>query len=155
MELAPWYSFISKETSYRNSLWNALFARKEAHLYTHTQTCVHRHELSLKDTQETSDRSWIRERPWGREYHESEGRGLLFLLFSLTTWIVWHGPVQPTSNLKIRLWEFPPWKRIRLGTMKLWVQSLASLSQLRIQCHRELWCRSQTHPGSCVAVALV
>ena len=31
-------------------------------------------------------------------------------------------------------------KRIRLGTMRLWVQSLASLSGLGIQCCSELWC---------------
>ena len=32
---------------------------------------------------------------------------------------------------------------------------LASLSGLRIQCCRELWCRSQTRLRSCVAVAVV
>ena len=31
------------------------------------------------------------------------------------------------------------------------VQSLASLSGLRIWCGRELWCRSQTQLGSCAA----
>ena len=30
------------------------------------------------------------------------------------------------------------WKQIRLGTMRLWVQSLASLSGLRIHCYHEL-----------------
>ena len=35
------------------------------------------------------------------------------------------------------------WKRMQLGTMRLQVQSLASLTELRIwHCH-ELWCRSQ------------
>ena len=35
------------------------------------------------------------------------------------------------------------WKRIQLGTMRLWIQSLASLSGLRIgHCH-ELWCKSK------------
>ena len=35
------------------------------------------------------------------------------------------------------------WKQIQLGTMRLHVQSLALLSELRIwHCH-ELWCRSQ------------
>ena len=34
-------------------------------------------------------------------------------------------------------------KQIPLGTMRLWVQSLASLSGLRIRHCRELWCRSQ------------
>ena len=35
------------------------------------------------------------------------------------------------------------WKRIQLGTMKLRVLSLASLSGLSIQHCCELWCRSQ------------
>ena len=47
------------------------------------------------------------------------------------------------------------WKRIRLETMRLWVQSLASLIGLRIRhCHK-LWCRSQTWLRSCVSVAVV
>ena len=33
------------------------------------------------------------------------------------------------------------WKHIQLGTMRFWVQSLASLSGLRIQCCHELWRR--------------
>ena len=36
------------------------------------------------------------------------------------------------------------WKLIQLGTMRLWVGSLASLNGLRIQCCRELWLRLQT-----------
>ena len=43
-------------------------------------------------------------------------------------------------------------KRIRLGTMRLQVWSLALLSGLRIQRCRELWCRLQTWLGSHVAV---
>ena len=46
-------------------------------------------------------------------------------------------------------------KRIRLGTMKSRVWSLASLSGLRTQCYRELWCRLQTWLRSGVAMALV
>jgi len=46
------------------------------------------------------------------------------------------------------------WKRIQLGTMRLQVWSLASLSGLRIWCCRELWCRSQTWIGSGIAVAV-
>ena len=42
-------------------------------------------------------------------------------------------------------------KQIQLGTMRLWVQSLASLSGLRIWCYRELWCRSWTRLRSGVA----
>ena len=46
------------------------------------------------------------------------------------------------------------WKRIRLGTIRLRVSSLASFNGLRIwHCH-ELWFRSQTWLGSCVAVAV-
>ena len=45
-------------------------------------------------------------------------------------------------------------KLIPLGTMRLWVQSLVSLSGLRIQHCRELWYRLQTWLGPCVAVAL-
>ena len=46
------------------------------------------------------------------------------------------------------------WKRIQLGTMMLWVQSLASLSGLRIwHCH-ELWWRPQTWLGPGIAVAM-
>ena len=45
------------------------------------------------------------------------------------------------------------WKQIQLGTMRLQIQSLALLGGLRIwHCH-ELWCRSQTQPGSQVATA--
>ena len=46
-------------------------------------------------------------------------------------------------------------KQIRLGTMRLRVQSLASLSVLRIWHCRELCCRSQTQLGSGIAVAVV
>ena len=45
-------------------------------------------------------------------------------------------------------------KRIPLGTMRLRVQSLASLSGLKIRHCRELQCRLQTQLRSGVAVAL-
>ena len=46
-------------------------------------------------------------------------------------------------------------KQIQLGIMKLWVQSLALLSGLRIwRCH-ELQCRLQMHLGPDAAVAVV
>ena len=45
------------------------------------------------------------------------------------------------------------WNRIRLGTKRLWVPSLALLSRLRIQHCCELWCRSKTWFESDVAVA--
>ena len=47
------------------------------------------------------------------------------------------------------------WKRIQLGTTRLWVQSLASLSGLRIWHCCELQCGLQTWPGSGVAAAVV
>ena len=46
-------------------------------------------------------------------------------------------------------------KWIQLGTMRLRVWSLTSLSGLRIRCCLELWCRSQMQVGSGVAVAVV
>ena len=46
-------------------------------------------------------------------------------------------------------------KQIELETMRLHVQSLASLSGLRIRYCHELWCMSQTRLGSSIAVALV
>ena len=46
-------------------------------------------------------------------------------------------------------------KQIRLGTMRWQVQSLASLSELRIWRYCELWCTLQTWLESCIAVAMV
>ena len=41
------------------------------------------------------------------------------------------------------------------GTMRLWVQSLTSISELRIQRCCELWCGSLMRLGSGIAVAVV
>ena len=46
-------------------------------------------------------------------------------------------------------------KRIQLGTVRLWVRSLALLSELRIQHCRELWCSPQTWLGFGIVVAEV
>ena len=46
------------------------------------------------------------------------------------------------------------WKRIRQGTISLLVQSLASLSGLRVRRCCELWHRSQMWLGSGAAVDL-
>ena len=54
--------------------------------------------------------------------------------------------------------EFPLWlSRLitQLVSMGVQIQSLASLSELRIQCCHELWCGSQMRLRSCVAVAAV
>ena len=53
--------------------------------------------------------------------------------------------------------EFPLWRsghESNLGTMRFRVQSLASLSGLRIRCCHELWYWLQTWLRSCVAVAV-
>ena len=46
-------------------------------------------------------------------------------------------------------------ERIQLGSMRMWVPSLASLSGSVIQHCCELWCRSQTWLGPCVSVTVV
>ena len=46
------------------------------------------------------------------------------------------------------------WKHIQLVSMRMWVQSLALLSGLRIWGCCELWCRLQMRLGSHVAVAV-
>ena len=68
-------------------------------------------------------------------------------------------PQRPTQSLQIKVSYLgvsvvAQWKRMRLGTMRLQVQSLASLSGLRIRPYHELWCRLQTWLGSDVAVAV-
>ena len=64
---------------------------------------------------------------------------------------------EPGRWWHISVWGVPimaQWKRIRQGTMKLWVWSLASLSGLRTPKCCELWCRSQMRLGSSVAVTV-
>ena len=46
------------------------------------------------------------------------------------------------------------WQQNQLVSMKTPFQSLASLSGLRIQRYRELWCRLQTRLGFGIAVAV-
>ena len=47
------------------------------------------------------------------------------------------------------------WKQIQLGTVRLWVRSLASLSGLRIWFCCELWCRLQMWLKPVIVVAVV
>ena len=52
-------------------------------------------------------------------------------------------------------WEFSLWLsrlQTQLVSMRLWVQSLALLSGLRIPCCPELWFRLQLRSGVAVAV---
>ena len=49
------------------------------------------------------------------------------------------------KKIKMKKWSSPSWgKRIWLGSMRVWIWSLALLSGLRIWHCPELWCRSQT-----------
>ena len=48
-----------------------------------------------------------------------------------------------------------PQLQTQLGSMRMQVRSLTSISRLRIRHCCELWCRSQTWLGSSVAVAVV
>ena len=53
--------------------------------------------------------------------------------------------------------EFPLWlcgQQAQLASIRMWVQSLASLSVLTIWRGRELWCRLQTRLRSCIAMAV-
>ena len=59
-----------------------------------------------------------------------------------------------SQRLEFRAPVVAQWKLIRLGTIRLQVWSLASLSGLKI-LHRELWCKSQTRLRSGIAVALI
>ena len=59
---------------------------------------------------------------------------------------------------KVERHEFQFWVRnneTQLVSMGMWVRFLASLGGLGIWCCHELWCRSQMHLGSRVAVAVV
>ena len=54
--------------------------------------------------------------------------------------------------------EFSSWLSSKLTVLvstRKWVQSLASITGLRMQHCRELWCRSQTSLRYCVVVAVV
>ena len=62
------------------------------------------------------------------------------------------------GTLKVSIWGVPivaQWKWIQLVSMRTRVQSLALFSRSGIRCCYGLWCRSQTHLRSCVAVAVV
>ena len=45
-------------------------------------------------------------------------------------------------------------KQMQLVSMRMWVRSLASLSGSGVLRCGELWCRSQTQLGSCIAEAV-
>ena len=64
-----------------------------------------------------------------------------------------HSHDQDTNEGEFLLWLSR--LQTRLVSTRIWVQSLALLSGLRIQHFHELWYRSQTRLRSCVAVAVV
>ena len=60
----------------------------------------------------------------------------------------------PIKNAWVGVPTVAQWKRTQLGSMRMWIPSLASLSGSRIwHCH-ELWCRLKTQLRSDVAVAV-
>ena len=66
-------------------------------------------------------------------------------------------PAHEFLKRNIQIWSLGvpivvQWKQIRLGSTRIWVQSLALISGLGIWCCHELWCRSQTWLGSGAAV---
>ena len=66
------------------------------------------------------------------------------------------GPVKLTHRInRCGILVVAQWQRTQLGSVKVQVRSLTSLSRLRIWCFRELWCRSQTWLASGIAVAVV
>ena len=73
-------------------------------------------------------------RAWSKKYHLARGSGN-----ESSIWSSRHGAAEmnPTRNHEVR------------------GRSLASLSGLRIQRCRELWCRSQMQLGSSIVVAVV
>ena len=84
----------------------------------------------------------LKERNWG----ESS--------FSLDfAWLKWSHSYWDKSWITSGVPSMTQRKWIQIGTMRLGVQSLASLSGLRIRCCCELWYWSQTRLGSQVAVA--
>ena len=86
---------------------------------------------------------------------------------ALEIWAMGSETISVCSRAPITLWvlrikytyfgssRLEQWKCIWLGTMRLQVQSLASLSGLRIQHCHELWCTLQMWLTSHVAVAVV
>ena len=64
-------------------------------------------------------------------------------LYHLKSCVTWEFPLRLS-----RVWTL-------LGSVRMWVWSLASFSGLRIHCCSELWCRSWMWLGSHVAMAVV
>ena len=64
-------------------------------------------------------------------------------------------PLSFKKTLELEVSDVAQGKGIQLGTMRLPVRSLASISGLRIRRCPELWYRSQTWLESCVDVAVV
>ena len=97
--------------------------------------------------------------PVSLQHLRGEPRGLCHWISS--AWGTFQQPCQPHSSHRTaisKLFEGVPvtaqWKRIWLVSLRTRVWSLASLSGLRIQHCRELWCRSKMWLRSHVAVAV-
>ena len=96
----------------------------------------------------------------GRAVDHGVGRGVgrkhteIFVLSALFSWES-RTALKKRKVIKSGVPVVAQWKGIRIVSMRMWVQALASLSGLRIQCCHRLWCRSQMGLGSGVAVAVV
>ena len=64
-----------------------------------------------------------------------------------------------STDLYTEIWQgvlvVVQWVKDLTLSLRMWVQSLASLSGLRIWCGQEQWCRSQMKLESSIAVAVV
>ena len=69
-----------------------------------------------------------------------------------SAWIFSFQNFEKNTFLEFMLWLSG--LRTQLGSMRMWVPSLASLSGLRIWCPQELWYRLQMRLGSHIAVAV-
>ena len=104
-----------------------------------TQTLISKYYFPLKGTQGPWRNGWCQVKSW--EIIETLGTSCKGKSGGIKKW--GHGGPVVAQR-----------KRIRLGTMRVWVPFLALLSGLSIWHCRELWCTSQTRLGSGIAVAL-
>ena len=88
-------------------------------------------------------------------YKIFSSKGKLWVIFFLCMITLAPGMVYKIVESKHHMWSSHCCAaEMNLRIMRLQVWSLPLLSGLRILRCRELWCRSQTQPGSRVAVAL-
>jgi len=120
--------------------------------------CSHLRKLNIKHMSDLSSVNWkvkrnafypLRERCFDsfHFYFLPHNHSVLLVVWKLNTILASVIPKEGKEET-LGVLIVAQWKRTRLGTVRLLVRSLASLSGLRIQCFRELWCRSQIRLGS-------